>query len=103
MNDDIREHNEAVARMLVTVAEYISMSDTKAKVNIGVDFRLKGTRHKLSVRPVQETAAALAAWASREIIKVVKRYQESTGSKEGADLVAGFDRAARELDKIVKV
>jgi len=101
--DEIREHNEAIARMLVTTAEYIAMSDIKAKVNIGVDFRLRGKRFKLPVRPVFETMRVIATWASSEIVRVVERYQQATGTKEGQEVLDAFRSAGRELDKMPKV
>lgn len=100
--DEIKVHNEALARILVTTAEYIAMSDTPAKVTIGVDFRVRGKRFKLPPRPVYETMRTISLWASQEIVKVVQRYQEATGTKQGQELLDAFRQAAEELDKFPK-
>ncbi len=97
MNDDIKNHNDELATALVTLAEYIRMSEEKAKIKIGLQFRLKKQRMKFPVMPIEKTLANVALWASEEVIKTVQAYQKATGTRDGQELIDGFRNLQKGL------
>ncbi len=91
MKSKTQEHNEQLAAALITLAEYIQMSETPAKVSIGLKFKLpKRSTQKFPVMPIDNTLRSVSAWAAQEIIDTVKRYQRSSGTEEGQHLIDRF-------------
>lgn len=97
MNDDIKNHNEELATALATLAEYIRMSEDKAKIKIGIQFRLKKQRMKFPVMPVEKTLKNVAYWASGEVIKLVWDYQKATGKEDGNEILEGFTHLRKQM------
>ena len=95
---EIQKHNDELATALATLAEYIRMSEDKAKIKIGLQFCLKKQRMKFPVMPVEKTLASVALWASEEVIKTVQAYQKATGSTEGQELIDGFRNLQKGLE-----
>lgn len=97
----MNEHNVAIAQMLRTFAEYLEMAEGEAKVKIGAKFKLKNRALvSLPVEPVDRFSAKLGIWASEEIMRTVKAYQQETGKTDGAELLEMFNQAKTTLTEL---
>lgn len=95
--EQIKEHNEDLAKALITLAQYIAISDEKAKVKLGVQFKLRKQRLKFPVMPLDRTLKSIGTWAADEIIGVVERHQKASGTKEGQEVIDGFKNLQQNL------
>lgn len=92
-----KEHNELLANQLRSLADYISVAEGKAKVKIGITFRLNRMLVKLPVAPASITMRLLALWAADQIKLSVANYQKATGKTDGQDIAQAMDRAIEAL------
>lgn len=86
--EQIKEHNEGVAAALITAAQYIALSEEKAQVRLGMQFKLpKQSWLRIPVLPVERVIPLLGRYASEQVIKVVERYQKASGTKDGQEVI----------------
>lgn len=91
---ELIEQNVTTAQVLRYLADYIEMSDSPAKVKIGIKFKIKNLPVvNVPVQPVEQASKVLGAWVSEDIIRRVEQYQKLNETDEGAEILEQFKQA----------
>lgn len=88
--------NMTTAQILRYVADYIEMSETPAKVKLGVKFKIKNLPLvNIAVNNIDRVAVMLGDWVTQDIIKRIEEYQKVTQNTDGDEILQQFKEAQK--------
>lgn len=90
----LNTENMTTAQILRYLADYIEMSETPAKVKLGVKFKIKNLPVvNIPVNTIDRVALILGDWVTQDIIKRIEEYQMVTQNTDGDEILQQFKQA----------